>query len=105
VNTQMRLNKGVLTINNISKNDFQSIYSTYRNFLLGINLDLTKEFNKKLELFNFKTHQHPRHLIVLRDINESDSELFQVLTHAKRVIIDNNSHFSIQLIVRDLIPY
>ena len=101
----MRVNRGFLKINNISKNDFQSIYSTYKNCLLDINLDLTKEFNKKLELFNFKTHQHPRHLIVLRDINESDSELFQVLTHAKKVIIDNNSHFSSNLIVRDLIPY
>ena len=101
----MRVNRGFLKINNISKNDLHSIYSTYKNCLLDINLDLTKEFNKKLELFNFKTHQHPRHLIVLRDINESDSELFQVLTHAKKVIIDNNSHFSIKLIVRDLVPY
>ena len=38
----MRVNKGFLKINNISKNDFQSIYSTYKNCLLNINLDLTK---------------------------------------------------------------
>jgi hypothetical protein len=101
----MRVNKGFLKINNISKNDFQSIYSTYKNCLLDINLDLTKEFNKKLELFNFKTDLHSSHLMILRDINERDSELFQVLTHAKRVIIDNNAHFSSNSIVRDLIPY
>jgi hypothetical protein len=101
----MRVNRGVLKINNISKNDFQSIYSTYKNCLLDINLDLTKEFNKKLELFNFKTSRHFDHLMVLRAGNNDESELFQILTHSKAVAINNKLHFSNELFVRNLIPY
>lgn len=105
---RLRLPKEIFTLNNTSKIDFQIIYNNYKALLLEINLDLVEEFNKNLEIFNFKMHKNTIHLVILRCnsySNHDKFELHQVLTHGKKFFIKNKLYTCYPVYPRELIIY
>jgi hypothetical protein len=105
---RLRLSKEIFTLNNTIKFDFQIIYNNYKAFLLEINLDLVEEFNKNLEIFNFKMHKNTIHLLILSCnsySNHDKFELYQLPTHGKKFFIKNKLYVHYSIYSRELIIY